>query len=294
VTRPLARLLARAARPPVRFGGAATTPAAAAPENAEVSAPAPVARASRTRAYAAPTRRATRTALPALMPADERAARALDVPPETATPSGDAAPTASAETSAPPEPTGAATAADTAKVEAKVTPKHPEPPDDRPVEPRPATASPEQRARSVAAAAVPAAQRPRPAAATARPQLDELLVPVAEPSEPEPAGAEGAEARTSAPAIPIEPQQATEVMPMRIDAPRQQTQRGVARTVRNEERRPSPAAAPPAEAPAQAAAAPTVVIDQIHVITPPAPAPVADPLASLAAHRTGSSLHGDS
>ena len=47
------------------------------------------------------------------------------------------------------------------------------------------------------------------------------------------------------------------------------------------------------QAPEQAAASagPTVVIDEIRIVTPPTPVPPADPLASLAARRVGASRH---
>lgn len=287
MTGPLGRLLARAARPPVRFGDpAASTSSPAETVEQQVTVPEPDVARPRTHGRAAANAAGT-TAPPApLVLADDpptagvagapeteksraaepRAAGPLIEPGETARPEPEPDQRAAAEPSPVPRGIrpGAAPAAE------------------------PATTAPQPVRTDAPATPSNQAHRERPL--TPRPPFEDLLLPIAERAE---ASSDAHKPEQPPARVFVAP---AERRPARLDAlPATQRARAVA-APRSAAAAPAvPAHVPVAAAPAPSTAvepAPTVVIDQIHVITPPAPAPGPDPLASLAAQRTGSSLHG--
>jgi hypothetical protein len=288
VRSPLGRLLARASRPPVRPG----TTAAASSVAAELEKPAPAGSEpgvapplSRTAGGAAAASTAVLPPPPAVA---ARPTTGVAAAPETARPHN-AKPRAAARRPAAPEPAG---------------------PDPAPVKrgtSEPFRPSGLQRVGLEAASvAKPAATTPQTMRAEAhatpsieahlerkpppRASFEDLLSPVAERAEG------GFEAHDEEQRRPAKLLATPAERPRRgHDAPAVTPPARAGAAVRHAVAPPESPRHVPATLPAPVAtgdAAPTVVIDQIHVITPPAPAPAPDPFASLAAQRTGSSLHG--
>jgi hypothetical protein len=109
-------------------------------------------------------------------------------------------------------------------------------------------------------------------ASTPAPVTDSREELAPEPGELERPAARAARAETAAVLAPLRPATRRSLEPPAPPAP-------------------EPHAGAPGLRPAADSSAPTVVIDEIRIVTPPAPAPPGDPLASLAARRAGVSRH---